>query len=479
MDEPKRIDDTKHTQSTVNAEDQSIQEGLLLSGPNTFKKKSEVDLLKLQIQEEIHKREIQIQQYNGAINKISEVEALAKNQISQKQKSVSNLLAVSTFRSSDRLAKAGTRNIMASTDSLSQTSIYKEFESYKLQSQLKLDELEYLLKEERTKTARFTVLKLENQELLEQILQKDTQIQQLNQGITVLNSEFNDMKKFIKNFQDTVEVQKIEIAGLRKEKEIKAPLGIGQPGYVRQTKQTFQNMPTSNASKLISPRKSSKNNLTSLPVEDKFKEDENNLHNQLMNMQKELDQVKQKSDENEKYLDSYANGLVKLTKELDSIELEKQLSLLSGSQEFSHGLMAKSIGVISNALKESHRTWFKQIDAYKIDVFNLNKRLEESENLLVKHWEDAQSTKKIMDEEKEILLKSIEKIQLENSNLAEESTRIQAVLNQKQNLKGDSDFEKQELREEVKRLQNDNEIYARTLQEVNEHLQITMEQKRF
>jgi DNA repair exonuclease SbcCD ATPase subunit len=189
----------------------------------------ELTALKQKISNEITNRDAQLQKFGEVMNKLEKFETLAKlqmKQISQSAQSLSNLPRTNSYVPP------------LSADPSSPTSMFKEFESYKQETQSKIDQLEYLLKEERTKTSRFMVLKMENQELHEIIENKDKQIKNLNEGIVSLNDQLSDLKKFVSGYETTVQSQKLEIDSLKSQSVVpkNVTLEVGEPGYVMQVR---------------------------------------------------------------------------------------------------------------------------------------------------------------------------------------------------------------------------------------------------
>jgi predicted nuclease with TOPRIM domain len=190
----------------------------------------EISALKEKISNEISKRDVQMQKFGEVMNKLEKFETLAKLQMKQMSQSAQNL---------SNLPRTSNLVPPLSADPSSPSSMFKEFESYKQEAQARLDQLEFLLKEERTKTSRFMVLKLENQELHEIIASKDQQIKTLNEGITSLNDQLSDLKRFVSGYESTVQTQKLEIDSLRSQSS-RLPkdvtLEVGEPGYVMQVR---------------------------------------------------------------------------------------------------------------------------------------------------------------------------------------------------------------------------------------------------
>ncbi|KAJ3271958.1 hypothetical protein HDV01_006092 [Terramyces sp. JEL0728] len=194
----------------------------------------EIENLKEEIKRERGFQQEQQEQIQKLVYRLEEFERIAKKQTSLASKSS---LEIS---SSPPHSRQGTNQDVGNA-----ASLFKEFEAYKKDAAKKINHLDYLLKEEKTKTSRFEVLKIENDDLKSAISKKDETLDSLKDQNFALLKQLNDREK-----QTALSTSN---EGSTNQPNTNNRVSIGQPGYVRQVRNSIMS-PGAGASRM-SPTK--------------------------------------------------------------------------------------------------------------------------------------------------------------------------------------------------------------------------------
>jgi hypothetical protein len=353
-------------------------------------KKSEFEDVKDRLKKEVDSRNVQEVKMNQMKERLETFEKLAKNESNS-----SKGLRVTT----EEVKSTTKPKPSIESSSNTPTSIYGEYETYKTKTNKKIAELEYLVKEEKTKTSRFEVLKLENEELKEKSSNQDTRIQKMKERMSQLHTQLYETGKLSHPFNSDEMLNEIKFTP----KVIPA----GDPGFVRSAQTVFE----PNSKKTHTKRNSGSVQMTDST-------DDGGLSS-LSVLLFEISSLEAKADSKEfREIEEQVNMLQTTDSKINQVK-ESMLRIVT--QLGNQNLMTKEIKVLKEKLAASDSLLTKQWEGFQVETKTLNEEFNQlrKKNAAMNEEFEQKSTD---------LINQV-KILTEKCNIYQTSTEPQDIIN--------------------------------------------------
>jgi hypothetical protein len=291
----------------------------LLENKENVRYEEEIKSLRQRLEREEKLEEEQKKKFFELQQSLSRFEQLAKSQMQ-------NYLSVHSESNRNSITALPDENSISASVA-SPSTVFQQLEAYKKKSEQEIANLKHILDEERSKTNRFEVLKMERDELGAQLKLKNDQIKTLENSLSKAELCELEMGKKLKEQERELESAKIQ----------------GEHGYVYEQKKKLMSTSGSNSSlNSVSGLKKGARSSNNVMIDSKF--------------QNTLKLTKEESDELEYAKKNLADQVVEIQNLKEKVKfLENESIAIKSKERENFSALSTKFGVFKSGLKSFAR----------------------------------------------------------------------------------------------------------------------------